>query len=116
MLIVGALRQSRAASCNGRSRNQHPHCVLRDFARCLLAQVFLNYHGTSLPIPASLVPSRTTTVANVNSPNSMYGLVQVLAGANTSFALRFTGALSRARCLQLACTSQLNVYPHNQLG
>jgi hypothetical protein len=59
--------------------------------------VFLNY-GTSLPIPASLAPSRTTSVANVNSPDSTYGAVQALAGANTSFGLRFTGALSHVGC------------------
>jgi hypothetical protein len=64
----------------------------------LSKQVFLNYGSTTkyaLPIPASLVPSRTTSVASINSPNATYGAVNMLAGANTSFALRFTGVLSR---------------------
>ena len=84
----------------------------------MLVQVFLNY-GTTLPISASLAPSRTMTVANINSPNSTYGPVQVLAGANTSFGLRFTGVfspiwhhctqhhpLAEQSCPRMACNKQ----------
>ena len=69
----------------------------------LVMQVFLNYGSTAkyaLPIPSSLVPSRTTSAANVNSTNAAYGQVNMLAGVNGSFALRFTGELSRAGCCE----------------
>ena len=79
----------------------------------LVMQVFLNYGSTAkyaLPIPASLVPSRTTSAANVNSTNAPYGQVNMLAGVNGSFALRFSGARSWAgrckRSLPGACAAE----------
>jgi hypothetical protein len=58
--------------------------------------VFYNYPFPSQPdpIPASLMPNFVTSAPNIDYPsgaNDMVG-IQMLAQANVSFAIRFSGA------------------------
>ena len=61
------------------------------YASCIL-QVFKPYTSPyTLPIPASVRPSATTTAPSVNYTQASSGGVMALANATTDFALRFTG-------------------------